>query len=112
MIHRSSLTLGLAALAFGVAQAQGSWGLECIDPANTTPFSADYQGRGAVLTDLIGINYGISGTATYGGDSTMGAPCFDPARTYDAAGRFAFGVPGAGSAQSGFDDGMAYSMGW
>ncbi|MFM9874167.1 MAG: hypothetical protein ACKVQS_11965, partial [Fimbriimonadaceae bacterium] len=110
MIHRSSLTLGLAVLTLGVANAQGSWGLECIDPANTTPFSSDYIGNRLVATNLIGINYGISGTATYGGTT---GPCYAPtARTLDAAGRFAFGVPGTGSAQSSFDDGMAFSMGW
>ncbi len=110
MIHRSSLTLGLAALAFGVAHAQGSWAGECIDPANMTPFSTDYVGDSVIFTELMGINYGVSGTATYGG---MGGPCYAPtARTLDAAGRFAFGVPFGGSAQTPFDDGLALTMGW
>lgn len=111
MIHRSSLTLGLAALAFGVANAQAGWSTECIDVVNNTmPFSTDYA-AGFVVTNLMGINYGVSGTATHGG-TTIPGPCFTTARTLNAAGRFAFGVPGTGSEQSPFDDALALTMGW
>lgn len=107
-MNRSTLTLGLAALAFGVAHAQGSWTGECVDPANTSAYSTPYI-YNILATQLIGVAYGISGTVTQGGTT---GPCFSTARQLQLGGRFAFGVPGAGSAQSTFDDGMALTMGW
>ncbi|ARU39880.1 hypothetical protein CCB80_01505 [Armatimonadetes bacterium Uphvl-Ar1] len=104
---RSALTLGLAAFS-AAAMAQGSWSFECIDPANTTPFSTDW-GQSAFGTDLIGVACGVTGTVAHG--ISPGLLC-RPQATLDAAGRFAFGVFGGGSVQTTFDDGMAYTMGW
>lgn len=99
------LTLGLVA-ASSAAMAQ--WAGECIDPANTAPFSTDWNITG-VGTELMGVAIGATGTVSHG--SATNFPC-RPSATLDASGRFAFGVPGAGSAQSTFDDGMAFTMGW
>ena len=108
LMNRNSLTLGLVAIAAGVAHAQGSWSNECLNPDNMMPRSVPYVFT-VIGTQLMGVSMGVSGTVTQGGD---GGPCFDPARTLQLGGRFAFGVPGGGSVQSPFDDGMALTMGW
>lgn len=105
-------TLALSALS-SAAMAQlpaGAWTGVCLDPANTAPYTTDYGITGPNSTDLMSATIGVSGTVTMGGQN---GPCFAPtARTLQAAGRFSFGVGGAGSVQTGFDDEMAYTMGW
>ncbi len=85
-----------------VAQAQFPWANECIDPANTTPRSTDYN-RSALTNGLISVILGRSGSVTYGGTA---GPCYGAAYTANAIGRFAFGVGDLGSTQSTFDDNM------
>jgi hypothetical protein len=108
MMIRSGLALGFAAVLPATSFAQGWFG-ECLDPMNMTPYSTPYTIQ-SVGTGLMQVVWGLGGTVTYGG---MNGPCYGPtARTLENAGRFTFGVPGAGSVQSGFDDGLALTMGW
>lgn len=101
--------MGLAVGLVSSAAAQRGWFFECIDPENEEPYSNPY-GIIGVDNQLMGIRMGTVGTVTYGGET---GPCYAPsARTLPAPGRFAFGVPGEGSVQSTFDDGMAYTVGW
>ncbi|MCB0825198.1 MAG: hypothetical protein KDC26_03335 [Armatimonadetes bacterium] len=98
------LTAGaLSAVSFG----QG-WAGVCIDPMNTMPYTIDYA-INTVVDPLIGVSIGVTGTATWGGQT---GPCYAPARNLDASGRFAFGVGAIGSVQSTFDDNMALTTGW
>jgi hypothetical protein len=98
----------LAGMALtGASFAQFGWSGECFNPDNDSPLSDDW-GVTAVFNDLVGVALGISGDATYGGD---GGPCYDPARTLDAAGRMAFFVGQTGSIQSNFDNFLSTSMG-
>ncbi len=108
MILKRSLAAG--ALAFAGAMAySATWVGECLDPENDQPYTPDASSFGPAPTQLMGALIGVSGTVTYGGEA---GPCFAPARDLDFAGRFCFGVPGGGSVQSSFDDGMALTMGW
>lgn len=101
-----TLSVGLT----GVAAAQGSgWGGNCLDPMNTMPYSAPYLGS-AIGNQLTFFSMGNTGTVTYGGQN---GPCFGPtAQTFNADGGYNFGVGGAGSVQSAFDDGMGYTFGY
>lgn len=105
---------GATILALGMASralAQG-WLFECIDPANTEPYSPDY-GTIGVESALFAVDMGVSGTATWGNtDDTNGIECYREARTYNAAGRFAFGIGQVGSVQSDFDDNLALTTGF
>lgn len=103
----SAAALGIAGAAH--AQFGGSgWSFECIDPANTAPYSTDYATFG-VANQFIGVRMGLSGTVTYGGQN---GPCYAPsARTLSANGRFAFFNGAVGSMQSDFDDNLALTVG-
>lgn len=104
-IALASLTTLLLA---GMSHAQFGWFFECIDPANTAPYSTDY-GTIGIFDALMGVEAGVSGTVTYGGQS---GPCYGPtARTLRAAGRLAFYVGPTGSVQSSFDDLLALTVG-
>ena len=74
--------VGTAPIALGQG---GPWFFECIDPENEEPYSTDYNFIG-LTNALVQVTQGLSGTGTYGGDT---GPCYAPARTYDAVGRFA-----------------------
>lgn len=90
------------------AQFARGWFFECIDPENTTPYSDDYGTVRPIGNDFINIVMGVSGTVTYGGD---GGPCYDPARSLPAPGRFAIYNGPVGSRQSGFDDNLYLTVG-
>lgn len=103
-----SVVIGVMAVQPAAAQGFNGWQGVCLDPANTTPYSADY-GILQLSDALIRCSLGVSGTATWGGST---GPCYGPtARTMDAAGRFAFMSGPTGSVQSSFDDGLAYTVG-
>lgn len=105
------LVVAGAAMAptLGKAQPGGNgWFFECIDPRNTAPYSSPFLVTGAE-NDFIGMLMGFGGTVTYGSDQ---GPCYAPtARTLQNQGRFSIYVPGQGSRQSDFDDGMALTFG-
>lgn len=109
MILRSSIAASALAVLSAGAFAQG-WAGECLDPMNTAPYSTPFIVNGPPTTPLIGAIVGGGGTVTYGGTT---GPCYGPtARTLENQGRFAFGIPGGGSVQNGFDNGLALTMGW
>lgn len=85
------------------AQAQFPWANECIDPANTTPRTPDYNFE-FIGNGLLTVLLGRSGAVTYGGTA---GPCYGGAFSAEAAGRFAFSVGNLGSTQSTFDDNMS-----
>lgn len=103
------IAFGLATVVAAAATAQ-QWTGECIDPANTTPYT-NPQVSG-ISNQLMGITVGLGGTANLGDTDSDGFPCWSPSRTLNFAGGFSFGVGGTGSAQTVFDNGMAYTMGW
>ncbi|MCE9557891.1 MAG: hypothetical protein K8R88_02970 [Armatimonadetes bacterium] len=104
-------TVAAVFAGFQVAHSQGGgagWAFECIDPANTAPYSDDYA-TSFIGDGFMGVSFGVSGTVTFGGAT---GPCYAPnARTLNAAGRFAFFNPGTGSEQSDFDDNLFFTMG-
>jgi hypothetical protein len=83
------------------------WFFRCIDPTNMQPYSTPY-GINIIENDLVGASMGGFGTVTYGGQN---GPCFSPARTLDAAGRFSFFSGNIGTIHSPVDDGMTYTYG-
>jgi hypothetical protein len=101
--------LGLASLAALTAAAYGQpgWGDDCIDPENEDP-RPDYAIVDDIGNDLIRVRMGALGQVIYGGD---GGPCYDPARTLEAQGRFAIYNGPVGSVQTDFDDLMALTFG-
>ncbi|MBS1705458.1 MAG: hypothetical protein JST40_06260 [Armatimonadetes bacterium] len=105
---RAALVVLAASPGFAFAQAgSDGWFYECIDPENTTPYSSPSGGI-TIGNDLMGIQMGVVGTVTYGGQN---GPCYSGARTLNFEGRFCLFVPGAGSQQSDFDDGLALTVG-
>src|SRR4051794_24211821 len=67
------------------------WAVECTDPKNLTPASADYTFND-LINDLFYVNAGRSGTYTLGGPDPT-SPCFSPnvgAQTIPIAGKYAF----------------------
>lgn len=98
-MNRSSIRIlaafSVLSAAFS-AHAQNSWSNECIDPANTAPYSTDFR-TNFVGNDLMSCIMGLSGTVTYGGQN---GPCYAPsAMTANAIGRFAFFYGPTGSIQ-------------
>lgn len=89
------------------APAQTGWLGECLDPANTAPYSTPYVVE-FISTELMTVGMGVLGTVTYGGTA---GPCYNPARTYDASGRFSFMVGPVGSVQTAFDNELALTVG-
>lgn len=102
---RLSFAVLLAGTA-AISSAQG-WRGECLDPENTAPYSDDYATNGTGNA-FIRFGIGVSGTVTYGGES---GPCYAPARTLDAVGRFALSIGNVGSVQTSFDNNMALTYG-
>jgi hypothetical protein len=117
-------TLGLAALGFAAslpASAQFTWDGECIDPGTMNPYSNDYAVTG-LLSELMGVAMGVSGSVTYGdsGDPDDNVPCFADTQTINVIGRFGFFIGSEGSVQDQFptdpnsqftDDFMAMTYG-
>ncbi len=104
----TGLVFGACSSSFG--QGTNGWFAECLDPANTQPYSTDYGTLG--LRDaLIGVSLGVSGTVTYGGGTAPAIYCYLTATTFDAVGRFAFYAGSQGSVQSNFDDQLAFTTG-
>lgn len=105
---RRSLALTVLALS-ALSQAQlGGWFRQCIDPANTQPYSSDFNVQ-FLDTPLMRFTFGLSGTVTYGGQS---GPCYAPtSRSLSASGRFAMSVGNVGSVQTNDDDNMAMTVG-
>ncbi|MBX3110955.1 MAG: hypothetical protein KF857_03015 [Fimbriimonadaceae bacterium] len=100
---------GAAVLGAVSTIANAQWDGECIDPANTAPFSTPYVIDG-LISRLAGVTVGITGTATYGGTA---GPCYNPAVTMQTGGSWAFGAGTDGSVQTDFDDNnFAYTMGY
>lgn len=110
MILRSSIAV--SAIAVLTAGAFAQWSGECLDPTVMDPstlYSTPFSLNGPPVTPMIGAVVGLGGTVQYG--STNGF-CYPATRSQENRGRFAFGVPGFGTVQDGFDDGMALTMGW
>jgi hypothetical protein len=99
------------------AQGTNGWFLECFDtgppdpPPPPYPYTEDYDTSG-VGNQLISFRIGVSGSVELGDTGDPGGPCWSPARTLDAAGRFAFGSGPLGSVQTTFDNSLAFTMGF
>ena len=106
-------TLFLPTIASAQFFGRGWEGL-CLDPANSTPYSADAIIQG-VENDLMSVTGGRSGTVSMGIDSPTAAPpdvvCY-PTQTFNFAGGFSFGIPTGTLQAKGADAGMALTMGW
>lgn len=102
-----AIGLGGAAALAAAGFAQVGWWNECIDPENEDP-RPDYAIVDDIGNDLIRVKMGAAGQVIYGGD---GGPCYDPARTLEAQGRFCLYAGSTGSVQTAFDDLMAYTVG-
>src|SRR5688572_14290191 len=88
-------TLGLAGLGLvgaSSAVAQADWDFQCIDPGTTTPFSNPFAVTG-LISELMGVAMGVTGTVTYGDAGTPvndDIPCFTTTQTINVIGRFGF----------------------
>lgn len=89
--------------------AHAQWDGECIDPANTAPYSTPYI-FDTLIGRLAGVSIGLQGTVTYGGTA---GPCYNPSVAMQLPGSWAFGSGFDGSVQTDFDDNnFAYTMGY
>lgn len=113
-----SKVLGIATI-LGIAGASvaqpGDWDRECIDPANTTPFSNPFLFN-QVSNPLISASMGFGGTVQYGStDPDNGIECYGTALTLANNFRFAFAVGNVGSVQQSSDNfndnGLALTVG-
>lgn len=86
-----------SATAFGQI---ADWDFMCIDPMTTTPYSNPFGVTGLV-SDLMGVAMGVTGTVTYGdaGNPDDDVPCFTTTQTINVVGRFGFMVGNRGSVQ-------------
>lgn len=111
-LTRLALSLVVATMALPVAMGQaglGNFGALCWDPdPDFDPFSDDF-GYNFLSTTLFEATMGGSGTVNW--DGTNGR-CFNPDITLDVAGRIGFRVGSLGSRHSGFDEGLAVTMGF
>lgn len=95
MISRKTLGSTLVTLALATAAYAQDWSVECIDPANTQPYSLDY-GIVFQFNRLFGATALVSGTVTYGGQN---GPCFAPSSVNMVQGGTGFAVGQDGSIQ-------------
>lgn len=114
-VNRKLLTVAAVA-GLGVAQvaAQAGW-WHCYDWNEQNPPTPKSDDFSALTPDNFGtslfrVYFGLSGTTTYGGGSNPG-PCYQPAITMNAVGRFGFQIGEEGSVQSSFDDDLMLTMG-
>lgn len=99
---------GLTLIALSAVASGQTWSFECIDPANTAPYTPDYAVN-RVGNNMMVATMGVAGQVTYGGST---GPCYAPnARTFDVSGRICFNVGNQGSVQSDFDDGLRMTFG-
>lgn len=93
---------GVLGVSMVVTQAFGQgadWDNECIDPANTNPFSTPFLVQGIGNT-LMYCTMGLGGTVGYGdSDTTIPGPCYSSVLNLENRGRFAYGIGSLGSIQ-------------
>jgi len=94
---------GVGLLGSAAALGQADWDFQCIDPGNLTPYSNPFGVTG-LLSDLMGVAMGVTGTVTYGDNASQpngddNLPCYTTTQTVNVVGRFGFMVGNRGSVQ-------------